>query len=258
MKLKTSNLQAIELAEPSDYPVLDLVLCGTELACELLEPFKHQKEKPTSEQHSFKSIFGLDHKFYYIINKYKNKDIVNIEVGIGYLIEQDDKVLLRRFKPMAFKQPNCNIVPVNTAVDVFRPQGSDEYIIVSSYAPTLLTELLIDPNCTIASSKECPINVIEIENNSVLGRLDGDIQSLSLNNISDRTIDLLSSYTKQLVLSCSQLDVKKIKTSSLQLKPSNRPQSKEGTLIYNEKNKTIEYYDGSQWRTLIWSILTDS
>lgn len=258
MKLKTSNLQAIEHAQASDYPVLDLILCGTESACELLEQFKHQREKPTSEQHSFKSIFGLDCKFYYVLNKYKNKEILNIEVGIGYLIEQDDKVLLRRYRPMAFKQPNSNIVPVKNAVDVFRPQAEDEYLIVNSYAPTLLTELLVDPNCVVASSEECPINVIKIENNSVLGRLDGDIQSLSLKDISDKTIDLLSSHTKQLVLSCSQIDIKKIKTSSLQLKPSNRPPSKEGTLTYNEKSKTMEYYDGSQWRTLAWSILTDS
>ena len=258
MKLKTSNIQAIEKAESVTYPTLDLLLVGTESACGLLENLKYLKEPLSSDKHSFKSVFGLNTKFYYVIHKYKQKEVTNIEIGIGYLVEEDNKIFLKRARPMAFKQTNGPITSTQIAVDVFRPQSEDEYLIVNSYAPTLLTELLVDPNCIIYSSESCPINVLSVDTNSIIARLDDDITSLPISDLSEQTLELLLTYTKQIVLDCSQLDVKKLKTSCLQLKPSSRSGAKEGSIIYNSSNKCIEYYTGSEWRTLTWELSSDS
>jgi hypothetical protein len=258
MKLKTSATQAIEKASSIEPPFLDLVLLGTEQACEILPHLKHKKECLQSCKHSFSSVFGTDCKFYYSLVKYKNQDVINIEIGIGYLIQEEDRFLLRRVQPIFYKQGNSDFINITYSVDVFRPQSEDEYLVVFSHNPTTLNELLIDPHCVVTSSETSPLNATQINNNSVLGRLDNDIQSISLDQLSDKTRELITSYSKQIVLGCSQLDVKKLKTSSLQLKPSNRPQSKEGTLTYNENTKALEYYDGEQWRTLQWKATTDS
>ena len=143
-------------------------------------------------------------------------------------------------------------------VDCFRENSNQEYIVLFSHIPTSLSELLVLPHSVVVSTENNPINTVILEPNSILGRLEENVQPLLISDLSEKTLELLLTYTKQIVLDCSQLDVKKLKTSCLQLKPSSRSGAKEGSIIYNSSNKCIEYYTGSEWRTLTWELSSDS
>jgi hypothetical protein len=258
MKLKTTTKQAFERARATDSCV-DLVLLGTESARDLFPILRQEPKTYTSETHSFSSVFGFDCKFYYRLEKYTiNNILTDVEIGVGCITKENDLTIFKRLQSIVYKHRDQDFVPVRMPVDIFRETNSQEYVVLFSHIPTTLSELLVEPNSLVVSAENNPISTIKIENNSVLGRLENDAQSISLDQLSDKTRELITSYSKQIVLGCSQLDVKKLKTNSLQLKPCNRPQSKEGTLTYNETTKALEYYDGEQWRILQWKVATDS
>lgn len=258
MKLKTTTKQAFERAKATDTCV-DLVLIGTEQARDLFPLLRQEPKAYTSETHSFANVFGFDCKFYYRLEKYTtNNLLIDIEIGIGCLIKENDLVILRRLQSIVYRHGEQDFTPIRMPVDVFRENNPQEYIVAFSHIPTTLSELLVEPHTLVVSTENNPIHTLNIENNSVLARLDKDVESLSLDTLSEKTLELICSYTKQIVFNCSQLEIKKLKTNSLQLKPSKRPQSKEGTLVYNETTKALEYYDGEKWRVLQWRLDSDS
>lgn len=258
MKLKTTTKQAFERAKATDTCV-DLVLIGTEQARDLFPLLRQEPKAYTSETHSFANVFGFDCKFYYRLEKYTiNNILTDVEIGVGCITKENDLTIFKRLQSIVYKHRDQDFVPVRMPVDVFRETNDQEYIVLFSHIPTTLSELLTEPNSLVVSVENNPINTVKIDNNSVLGRLDKDVESLSLDTLSEKTLELICSYTKQIVFNCSQLEIKKLKTNSLQLKPSKRPQSKEGTLVYNETTKALEYYDGEKWRVLQWRLDSDS
>ena len=65
----------------------------------------------------------------------------------------------------------------------------------------------------------------------------------------------ITSIRKTLSLRTRKLDLvdegSTIASSMLQLKPGDRPTSpKPGVVIFNKGAKSLEYYDGSDWKTL--------
>jgi len=252
MKLKTTPIQILERGVPTENSC-DIFLSGTEEVCDYFPELRYQKNAPCSSNNSFIKAFGLDSKFYYRLEKYNKKQLVDLEIGIGHLIEEaPGLILLKRFQPILYKHGSEPIGPVLRPVDAFRYRDPDDYIIVQSYHAHSLPELLVDPHSLVASSADNPINIVNVDEHSLIGRLDGNITSLAISEICKKTTDLLLGYTKQLILSCSQLDVKKLKTKILQLVPQDIIDAKKGSIVYNETDDTVEYFDGSRWRVLLW------
>lgn len=252
MKLKTTPIQILERGIPTENSC-DIFLSGTEEVCDYFPELRYQKNPPCSSNNSFLAAFGLDSKFYYRLEKYNKRQLIDLEIGIGYLVQEaPDLVLLRRSQPILYKHGSEPIGPVIIPVDVFRYRDTDDYIVVQSYHAQSLPELLIDAHSLIVSVPENPLNIVNVDANSLIGRLEGNVSSISISDICNKVSDLILGYTKQLILSCSQLDVKKLKTKILQLNPSKPAQAKKGSFIYNEEHDTIQYFDGSRWRTLLW------
>lgn len=252
MKLKTTPIQILERGLPTA-DSCDIFLSGTEQVCEYFPELKYQKNSPCSSTNSFMSAFGLDNKFYYRLEKYNKRQLIDLEIGIGHLHQEaPDIILLKRFQPLLYKHGSDPIGPVLRPVNAFACHDPDDYLIVQSYHAQSLPELLIDPNSLIVSTAENPLNIVNVEEHSLIGRLDGNVTSLSISAICEKVTALLFDYSKQIILSCSQLDVKKLKTKILQLLPLKTPEAKKGSIIYNEEHDTIEYFDGSRWRTLLW------
>jgi hypothetical protein len=258
MKLKTTTKQAFEQVKPTDTCV-EFVLKGTESARDLFPLLRQEPKEYTSEKYGFENIFGTDCHFYYRLEKYTTNNLISdTEIGIGCIEKSGDLTLFKRVQSIVYKHRDQEFVPVRLPVDAFRENNPQDYIVLFSHIPTSLSELLILPHSIVVSTENNPINTVTLEQNSILGRLEGDAKSLSISDLSEKTVELLLSYTKQIVLGCSQLDVKKIKTSCLQLKPSNKTGAKEGSIVYNDKTKCIEYYTGSEWRTLTWELSSES
>ena len=252
MKLKTSPIQILERGIPTENSY-DIFLSGTEQVCDYFPELRYQKDSPCSSKNSFLVAFGLDSKFYYRLEKYNKRQLVDLEIGIGHLVQEaPDLILLKRYQPLLYKHGSEPIGPVIRPVDVFRYRDPDDYIIAQSYHAQSLPELLVDPHSIVASCPDNPLNIVNIDENSLVGRLDGNVTSISISDICNKASDLILGYTKQLILLCSQLDVKKLKTKILQLTPSKQAQTKKGSIIYNEEHDTIQYFDGSRWRTLLW------
>ena len=256
MRLKTSQTHVIECGKHVVNST-DICLAGTELACSYFPELRNLKNGPCSTNNSFANVFGFDCKFYYKLDKYCDGRLVDTEIGVGYLIQDHELVLLRRDRPVLYRHEDGPICPIVQPVHAFSCFKDTEYLIVQSYQPSSIPELLIDPFSLVVSTEDNPTNTVQLEQNSLLGRLEENAQSISLSSIKDYVQKSLCEHTKQLVLSCSQLDVKKIKTDVLQFKPSNIKNAKKGSLIYNETSNAIEYFDGERWRTFLWRFVDE-
>ena len=252
MKLKTTPIQILERGLPTANSC-DIFLSGTEQVCDYFPELRYQKNPPCSSNNSFLVTFGLDNKFYYRLEKYNKRKLIDLEIGIGHLFEEAPNIiLLKRFQPLLYKHGDEQICTVIKPVNAFECHDPDDYLLVQSYHAHSLPELLVDPHSLIVSTSDNPLNIFNLETNSLVGRLEGDVTSLSILDICTKATNLFIDCTKQIILSCSQLDVKKLKTKILQLTPSKPAQAKKGSFIYNEEHDTIQYFDGSRWRTLLW------
>ena len=88
---------------------------------------------------------------------------------------------------------------------------------------------------------------------SLLGRLDDDIDSLDISSIftPQNVLSVVTKWTKMLKLMCSIFDVKKLRTPQIDFKPSKSPSTKkEGSVYYDQQDKVLKYYNGTEWVTL--------
>jgi hypothetical protein len=236
MNLKTSNQLAIESFE-SIINCYDLKLLGSP------HPY-------SNENNSFSNIFGNNVKFFYKAVKIKNNAIVKYEVGLGYLEDN----ILKRFNPL-YHGLSEGPLPSSNGPQYFVAE-TGESLVVTSHVPTNFNELLCDPNCVIASVAPHISHPVHIPNNSFLGRLDDNVQSIPFSELFNHPelisaiLDVITTYSKQLSLRTSKLDAKRLCTDSLQLNSNDKILDKKGTLGFDGKD--LKFYDGEVWRILEW------
>lgn len=255
MKLRTSKTPAIEKAKGVPFSP-DMELLGTEALSELPE-FKIaiSNGDVSSAKNSFLSVYGTDCKFFYSI-EVKSDSIGFIERGLGYVEQHDGKFFLKRNRPFYYIE-NGNAVSLTKP----RPIAADDSVVViaASYAPTTYLELLTDANALITStSPHLPTSVV-VDNHSLLGRLDGDIESLKISDIvneghiSELALNAIKQHTKNLILKSSKVDVKRLTTNDLQLHPQKSAPERKGVLYYDQEEDALKYYDGTKWRVIAWT-----
>jgi hypothetical protein len=209
---------------------------------------------------SFLSLFGTDHKFFYVAEKIY-KDAVKLrERGIGRVIQNGADFYLERSLPLAYYiNGDSHARPCyNGPVDFYLSEG--EQLVVSSSFPLSHTETLCDSYCVLASNEEFSPVPIKLTEFSFLSRLDGPITSVSFSSIKDvpqlseSILESVTSYNKQISLGASKLSMKSkrgvISSHVFQLNPTSNPPTKKGTLIYDENDDILKYYDGASWRSL--------
>jgi len=209
---------------------------------------------------SFLSLFGTDHKFFYMAEKIY-KDAVKLrERGIGRVIQNGTDFFLERTLPLAYYiNGDSQAHPCyNGPVDFYLSEG--EELVVSSSFPLSHTETLCDSHCVLASNEAFSPVPIKLQEFSFLSRLDDSITSVSFQSIKDipelseSILESVTSYTKQISLGASKLSMKSkrgvISSHVFQLNPTSNPPAKKGTLIYDELTDTLKYYDGISWRSL--------
>jgi len=212
---------------------------------------------------SFLSLFGTDHKFFYMAEKIY-KDAVKLrERGIGRVIQHGTDFFLERTMPLAYYiSGDANARPCyNGPVDFYLSEG--EQLVVSSSFPLSHIESLCDSHCVLASNEEFSPVPIKLTEFSFLSRLDGPITSVSFSSIKDvpelseSILESVTSYNKQISFGASKLSMKSkrgvISSHVFQLNPTSNPPTKKGTLIYDENDDVLKYYDGTSWRSLSFS-----
>jgi len=248
MNLKTSLHQAIELATCCSE--LDIELNGVEGLSNVNIALNYAlKNKTISSDNTFKNIFGPDVLFFYAVEQFKKDTVVQYERGLGYLFESNDKIFIRRHITIALGENITNAKYVSIGRPAVFQCSLGEHLIATSSGPLSSIEYLIAPNSILTSVGPFTPHSFVVDNDCLVGRLDGEIGSLKINDkgFIETLIGAISKYTKQISLSVSKLQVARLSTALLQLIPTKDPIAKRGHLVYDEENNYLKYYNGSSW-----------
>ncbi len=247
LPLKTLTTKtAIELC--SHHSDTELELCGCCALEQVNQPLYYAvKNKAITEDNSFLKVFGFDVCFFYALEQIKDGKIVKNERGIGSLRKEGDKILLKRDVPVATGNGDAPHIPCEGKCTYFNCTDC-EHLIAYSTLPVNYGELLLHANTLITSVAPFVPSALVVENNSLVGRLDDDLTSLSIEDV----VHLIASYTKQLVLKTSRLESKRIVTKTLELQNNSSQEVRKGSLIYNEEENALKFYDGKNWKRILY------
>jgi hypothetical protein len=252
LNLKITNQLAIEIGKISRF-TLDIELGGVEPLKECSELIESAVNNHAicCDKNKLSCVFGEDVDFFYLVQLMdKNKGEVLSEVGIGNI---RNNILNREF-PLFYESKKTGRI-MSSRPRNFYYSDETKYIAVSNYIPKTINELLLQTNSVITSSSSPSIpNLIKMEPNTFLARTDGEIAAHSFDAMSEQTRGYICNYTKQLILKSSQLNVKKIKTKQLVLEPTKQKSAdaKKGTIIYDDENDNLLFYDGKKWKIFMW------
>lgn len=210
----------------------------------------------SSENSSFKSCYGCGCEFFYKIDQIKNGYTHRCEVGRGYIEIENDEVYLIRMMPTVHMDEYKNVSdPVGTLMEF--PIEPDSHIIVSNYISNNPQEILYEDNCVLTSTAPHIMHPMYMTRNTILGRVgNSKLQPLKMKNLwtiepfSESVVKSLISYSKQLVLKSTQLDIKKIKTTQILFQPSQKAVEKRGSVYFNEDMGKLQVFDGQVWKTI--------
>lgn len=187
MKLKTTKETAFEQGIILENKDIELVGCNKLCECDKVIGDFVKYNSICSKKNSFLNVFGLNSKFYYLVEHYRGDTVKSYEVGIGYLEKQGKKTLLKRFRPLYFSLDGSAPAPcVGPPTYFYVNQG--EFLVVSNYTPRTYIELLPDPNCIISSVGPYVPQTVYVDENSVVGRFDENVQSIPISLLLNKII----------------------------------------------------------------------
>jgi hypothetical protein len=253
MNLKKSKSLTIESGTQCNKKS-DIKLCGLANLSNVNRSISSAIQSGSINEDSLLSkSYDIGERFFYVAQKVKDNITIISERGIGYLYNDNDGcTYLKRETHICFYTENNPNPSISKApIDLYNDDGG--IIVISSTIPPTYVEALYTDNCVMASSDPFTPLPVVLNEYSLLGRLNDGIESLSLNNkdFLEILVNAICSFTKQLILKTSKLDVKRLSTPILQLIPSNNPQVKRGSLVYDDNTNTLKYYDGEKWQELV-------
>jgi hypothetical protein len=218
------------------------------------------KEMDLKEQIPLESLF-----FYkiesYDKQDYPKRDLLLAEMGVGQLVKRGRKTFLDRLHPKRRFAPDSGLLDIING----RPVNFADHprLIVTTSPPRTFNELFSFKDSVICSLGDgCP-EIVIMEENSILGMTDGDLGSLKGDRLKKViTPDVLQAILLDndlpLVTNSNSLELtaknSNISSNSICLKPErSRPTNPQaGTIIFNNKSKKFQGYDGTKWRNLNW------
>ena len=202
-----------------------LKLLGTDIASEQVLKYTTQNLGINQEDNSFFSNFDENCCFYYQLWHFDGRNPILSEVGVGEIQDAEGvRVINRKFA--LYNQSGENDVSPNPAFYTAVPEGEHQYYHIQHFPISNAMQLFLNENSIPYSSSNGPLPLI-VEPNSLVGRLNGDIQSINIT-------DLLTKQNKSVV----------VKSSKLPSKPS------KGTLVIDSSDDKLKIYNGKVWRTI--------
>jgi hypothetical protein len=258
-----SNFQpgALELGTPV-IGSSDIKLCGIEALIECDEWIKTGAAYLTSDC-EFKNVVGTNYRCYYSLEQILNNETVLHERGVGSIVKRRKSFFLEREFPVVWGDNSKTAVPVR---DIAKPTNFNVpgHLRVSSVIPPTYIEALASPYSVVASIHPFNPTPVEIEENSLLGRIGDVIQSVDMDelremiSIGNDAIKALEDTQKQLKLKARRVDLTRkdavLSAPILRVTPkyttANRPKVQQGSIIFNTETKCLEFFDGHHWLSL--------
>ena len=169
------------------------------------------------------SAIPLERNFFYHIKLTENERTYSYEeFGVGKFYAQglkQDSIFFRREYVFIYDDGISKGRPhLGNPPDL--PDDDGKFVILNS-TPSNIRELLVSENSVICSTDKFTATPVELQDNTLLGRLDNIIQSIDQNEL-----------------------------WSMLLKDNDRPAR--GSIRFNEEDDCFEGYDGEQWRAFMW------
>lgn len=171
--------------------------------------------------------FAPGSNIFYAIKAYRDNKQVASECGVGNIIKVGRFFYFVRESVFKVQDENGEQEIYGSNKKLY-DQG--ELLIIHSNEPCSLRELFSYSNSVVASVNKYVPTCIELQNNTLLGCYNDELQSV------DRS-ELLEI-----------LDVNSIEFDQVRLRPSKRPKgAKRGTIIFNEEINKFEGFNGTTW-----------
>lgn len=253
MNLKTTSQLAIEAATIDAENKVELL--GIQPLCESYKPYYFAiKNGVITNNNTFSKIFSTDDHFFYIIQQVHNDKIIKYERGIGRWFKQDKKFFLERTLPINYGGENIQQGICVNGCETF-DCSECKHIVVQTSAPLTYAECLYSDNVLISSITPFLPHLVKVAPESLVGRLDSNLQSVSFAQLCDNKefknelISLLKKYNKQLSLECSRLSTKNISVNGIHINDNAEYPAKKNDIVC--KGGKLKYYDGDKWYSIV-------
>lgn len=251
-KITTSPTTAIEaLSKSPDSEDLELV--GHEPLVNVSKSLASAvKAGLVNSDHSFAKVFGYHTSFFYIIECVTKEKVTNYERGIATIYQKDNRNFLKRQIPIVngsnaskcISSSSCGPIPFSCC-------DSDCTVLYSCVPQTFIESLCLD-NCVLGTQTPFIPQPLQVQENSFLGRLDDNLQSIPLDNENfiEKIIKYIGSFTKQIKLKASKLSLKRVEPEVIDMIPTSNIKAKKGSFYYDESDDKLKVYDGEKWKTI--------
>ena len=251
---------------------LNIGIAGRAGEIKLLPATDENLEKSNSFYPSLPEDFSiLDHfsdgsLFFYKIEQFDHQPfpkrrLLLSEEGIG-IFKRGEKhpYMVRETPQRQYTEEDGSLHSIDGRLLSF---DSDQHLIVTTRTPESHEHLYAIEDCVMCSSAPYTPNPVYLNENTVLGKVEGNIQDISGENLSlvlgkegfqssfkQNDLPLISSSSKfELSGKNSLIICNTIVLKSMRSRPTN---AQPGQLIYNSRKKCFEGFDGTKWRPLQW------
>jgi len=168
-----------------------------------------------------KSAIPVGQNFFYEIKQTKDeRNFTYSESGIGEFYKKRNKFFFKREYVFWVEKDDTSYRPRNGTPPVLNDLEGHNFILLK-YLPENYKNILVSKNSVLCSTEPFTPTPVELQDNTLLGKLNNIIQSIDQNEL-----------------------------WSILLQNNKKPV--EGSIKYNKKDKCFEGYDGKQWRALMW------
>lgn len=211
------------------------------------------------------NVFSQNESFFYKIECFDKsnppKTLLFAERGIGEILLIGGKYYLHRDTVTHFEDAQGER-STSSQISFL----NNTFIVCYTYTSENIFDLLFYPNSLVCSSSGNTAIPVQLQNNTLLGRLNDSIQSLDIDELRQIFTDaiirgIIESSTGNYTFLCQTLNLansnSRLSSAALQARPvyntSNRPAPQRGSIIYNEQTNRFEGYDGTAWRPFAWA-----
>ena len=256
MPLNKFHSGAFELGRPTPGSN-DIWLMGTKALLDTpsLMPETYQD----GDTHHFTDIVGENNRCFYVIEHMVDNEARTIELGVGLVLQDDTHAFLRRESALMYGSRG-SLNPIDPNDMRFAPFDNDGYLKVTSVFPPSYRAALGIPDSVLTSTKPFHPAPVAMEENTLLGRKEDRIESISMDDeiLRSAFVDALMTTQRQLRLKARHLNLDRkdasVSAPILQATPvyndSTKPPGQRGRIIYNLDRNCLEFFDGTEWKTL--------